>query len=74
VVASNYRHVRDIVWPRAEAVVRLNYPLPVVFWRLSARILRRAVRREELWNGNRENLWEHALFWSERSLFCAVGS
>jgi hypothetical protein len=69
VVAGNYREVRDIVWPRACTIVWLDYAFPRVFWRLTARTLRRGVTREVLWNGNRENLWEHAMLWSERSLF-----
>jgi adenylate kinase family enzyme len=68
VVAGNYRHVRDIVWPRAEAIVWLDYPLPLVFWRLTVRTVRRALTREVLWSGNRENLGEHLMLWSERSL------
>ena len=69
VVAGNYREVRDIVWPRARTIVWLDYAFPRVFWRLTARTLRRGVTRKVLWNGNRENLWEHAMLWSERSLF-----
>ena len=69
VAAGNYRHVRDILWPRAEAIVWLDYPLPLVFWRLTVRTVRRAVTREVLWNGNRESFWEHLQLWSERSLF-----
>ncbi len=40
----------------AQAVVWLDYALPVVMWRLMERTLRRAVSGEELWNGNRERL------------------
>jgi len=69
VVAGNYRHVRDVVWPRAQVIVWLDYAFPRVFWRLGARTLKRGVTREVLWNGNREYLWEHAMLWSERSLF-----
>jgi hypothetical protein len=38
-----------------------------VLWRLWWRTIRRFVRREELWNGNRERLWEH--FFTRKSLF-----
>ncbi|HEV8227196.1 MAG TPA: shikimate kinase [Methylomirabilota bacterium] len=69
VVAGNYRHVRDIVWPRAGVIVWLDYPLPLVFWRLTVRTVRRVVTREVLWSGNRENLGEHLMLWSERSLY-----
>lgn len=69
VIAGNYRAVRDLLWPRADTIVWLDYPFPLVLGRLAARTLRRGITRETLWNGNRENLWEHAMVWSERSLF-----
>lgn len=69
VVAGNYHVVRDLIWPRAEAVVWLDYPFPIVFWRLLTRSLRRGWTQEELWNGNREKFWWHLKLWSEESLF-----
>ena len=67
VADGNYSIARDIVWTRATAVVWLDYPFPVIFWRLFRRTIRRSVRREELWNGNREQLWRH--FFTKDSLF-----
>lgn len=67
VVDGNYGAVRDIVWRRAELLVWLDYPLPLVLWRLLRRTLRRALTREVLWNGNRERLV--ANFASRDSLF-----
>jgi adenylate kinase family enzyme len=55
---GNYGKVRDIVWRRAESVVWLDYALPVVMGRVINRTLRRALTREELWNGNREGLFK----------------
>jgi len=69
VVAGNYHVVRDLIWPKAEAIIWLDYPLPLLFWRLLTRTIRRWVTREELWNGNREKLWWHFKLWSEESLF-----
>jgi adenylate kinase family enzyme len=56
VADGNYGAVRDIVWPRADLLVWLDYPLAVSFWRLTRRSLRRGLTGEELWNGNRERL------------------
>ncbi len=67
VVDGNYRAVRDIVWTRADTLVWLDYPLPVVMARLVRRTFGRAFRREPLWNGNRENLATHLA--SRDSLF-----
>jgi adenylate kinase family enzyme len=69
VVAGNYHVVRDVIWQRAEAVIWLDYPFHVVFWRLLTRTIRRSFFREELWNGNRENFWMHLKLWSDESLF-----
>jgi adenylate kinase family enzyme len=68
-IAGNYGSGREIVWPRAEAVIWLDYTLPLIFWRLLRRTIRRAVTREELWNGNLEQFWWHLKLWSEESLF-----
>ena len=67
VVDGNYSVSRDITWPRATTLVWLDYPLSLILWRLWWRVLRRGLRRESLWNGNRERLWEH--FFSRKSLF-----
>lgn len=58
---GNYSTVRDIVWKRADTVVWLDYSLPVVMGRVTWRTLRRSIRREELWNENRERLQEALL-------------
>ena len=69
VVAGNYSATRPVTWPRAQAVIWLNFSFPIVLWRLTVRTLRRAVTREELWNGNREKFWWHLKIWSDESLF-----
>jgi adenylate kinase family enzyme len=54
VIDGNYTAVRDLVWARADTVVWIDLPRPLVMRRIVARTLRRAVLRQELWNGNRE--------------------
>src|SRR3954449_1976400 len=39
---GNKRAVRDLVWPRADTIVWLDYPLGVSLWRLAKRARRRA--------------------------------
>lgn len=56
VVDGNYGSVRDLVWPRAETIVWLDYGLPIIMWRLTRRTLQRVRTGHELWNGNRERL------------------
>jgi adenylate kinase family enzyme len=68
VVDGNYgRKIGDLVWRQADTIVWLDQPLPLVLWRLGLRTVSRIVRREELWNGNRES-WRLA-FWGRESLF-----
>jgi adenylate kinase family enzyme len=67
VVDGHYRAVRDLVWGRADTLVWLDYPLPLVFWRLFWRCIVRGIKNVELFNGNREELWKH--FFTRESLF-----
>ena len=67
VADGNYHQVRDIVSPRASVVVWLDYAFLVVFRQLFVRTLRRVLRKETLWNGNRERLGTH--FFSRDSFF-----
>lgn len=56
VVAGNYTVVMDLVQGGADTIVWLDLSR----WRTTARVLRRSLRRvvlrEELWNGNREQV------------------
>jgi adenylate kinase family enzyme len=57
VADGNYsKDARDLIWERADTYVWLNYSLPVMFYRIMRRTLRRAVTGEECCNGNRESL------------------
>jgi adenylate kinase family enzyme len=49
-----YAAVRDLLAARADLMVWLDYPRPLVMWRVLRRTLRRRLRREVLWNGNVE--------------------
>lgn len=70
---GNYSKVRDIVWKRADTVVWLNYPLPLVLWRVTWRTLRRTLTRQELWSGNRESIRE-AFFGRESIILYSLRS
>lgn len=56
VVDGNYEQVADLVIEKADTVVWIDFPRPVVMRQLVRRTLSRGLRREELWNGNRESL------------------
>ncbi len=52
---GNYLSLRDFVWQRADTIVWLDFSLSVVLSRVCWRNTSRIIRREQLWNGNREN-------------------
>jgi adenylate kinase family enzyme len=56
VIDGNYSAVQDLVWARADTVVWLDLPKPVVMWQVVRRTLWRGLLRRPLWNGNRESL------------------
>ncbi|TML69096.1 MAG: AAA family ATPase [Actinobacteria bacterium] len=67
VVDGAYRRkIGDLVLASADLVVWLDLPVWVWFPRLLRRTLRRAIRREEFLNGNRETL--RGALWSRDSL------
>jgi adenylate kinase family enzyme len=71
VIDGNYggRGARDLVWPRADTLIWLDPPLPVIFARLFERAVRRIRSGKELWagTGNRETFWNQ--FLSPNNLF-----
>ena len=74
VVDGNYNHqARDLTWGGAEALIWLDYPLPVILWRLLRRTLARTLSGELLWGTNRET-WRGAFFARDSLFFYAIRS
>jgi len=70
IIDGNYSAVRDTIWPRADTFIWLDYPMTTVFCRVTKRTFLRWWNAEELWNGNRERLWDQ--FIPKHSLFLWV--
>lgn len=70
VADGNYGGVRELLWPRAAAIVWLNYSYPRVLWRALTRTVVRCIRREPLWHGNRETVWRS--FFTKESILVWV--
>jgi len=63
VTDGNYTgFVGDLVWAGADTVVWLDLPRRTVMRQVVARTIRRVLRRELLWNGNREP-WSNLYRW-----------
>ncbi|MEU6763945.1 adenylate kinase [Streptomyces sp. NPDC046853] len=68
IVEGNYSKLADIVWHRADVLVWLDYPLPVIAWRVAARWARQVTGREPNPNGltfrrtftARRSVWRNA--------------
>lgn len=65
VIDGNYSKARDLLLARADTVIYLNPTRALALWRVLVRSLSRALKREELWAGNRETLGH---FFSRESL------
>jgi len=59
VIEGNYSKIREDIWNKATHVIWLNMPFRIVFFRVVVRIFRRWMKKEVLWNGNRESFWKH---------------
>ena len=70
VIDGNYAEcvVDGPVWARADTVVWLDLPRATVMRQLVARSVRRVLRREVLWNGNRERIGSLVAWDPERSI------
>lgn len=59
VVDGSYSKVRDLIWPRADTLVWLDYPLLLTLARLFRRTATRVWTGARLWNDNHERLRDH---------------
>jgi adenylate kinase family enzyme len=69
IVDGNYiSKLDDLVTSRADVVIWFNLPKSKVMSRVIKRSLRRALTREELWNGNRESILNLARWSPEKNI------
>jgi adenylate kinase family enzyme len=60
-VSGNYLKLRDSIWPKADTLIWLDYPMPLVMWRVVRRTVGRCITKEPLWAGNVET-WRLSFF------------
>ncbi|MGJ8726299.1 MAG: adenylate kinase [Roseibacillus sp.] len=69
IVAGNYSvYCRELTWPRADTIIWLDFPLPLLSLRLIRRSWRRSRKKELLWGTNYEQFWPQLRFWHPDSL------
>ncbi len=56
IIDGNFVSERDVVWARADRIIWLDYPLPLVLWRVFRRNLGWFSTRQLTWSGNCMNL------------------
>ncbi len=61
VLDGNFVTERDTVWARADTIIWLDYPLPLILWRVARRNLGWFFTRQTIWSGN-QMTWNRA--WS----------
>lgn len=67
ITAGNYvRHTRETIWPRAETIIWLDFPITLTSRRIISRSWRRWRSGELLWGTNTERFWEQLMVWSPR--------
>jgi adenylate kinase family enzyme len=73
ICVGNYRHVQDLGLAQADAVLWLQLPFRVCFWRVCKRTITRAWTKQPLWEGNpnRES-WRQSFFSRKSILLFAI--
>ncbi|HEX6030890.1 MAG TPA: AAA family ATPase [Tepidiformaceae bacterium] len=72
VVAGAYhRFTYPVLWPRAETIIWLDFPLRVLTWRLLRRSWRRWRSKELLWGTNTERFWPQLKIWNKQDSLVA---
>ena len=67
VIDSNYRRIRPLMLDRADTVIVIQLPFPVMFWRILKRSIHRTRTGQPMWNGNNET-WRMTFATSESIL------
>ncbi|HEX4054985.1 MAG TPA: AAA family ATPase [Tepidisphaeraceae bacterium] len=64
-VCGNYTKLRELIWPRADTLIRLDYPMGLVMWQVLRRTVRRCITQEMLWATNNVESWRKSFFSSD---------
>ncbi len=63
-ICGNYAELRESIWPRADTLIWLDYPMGLAMWRVLRRTIRRSITGEPLWSNNVET-WQKSFLSSD---------
>lgn len=63
-ICGNYAKLRESIWPRADTLIWLDYPMGLAMWRVLRRTIRRSITGEPLWSNNVET-WQKSFLSSD---------
>ena len=67
IVAGSYATFSQrVFWPRLQAAIWLDLPLPRLVWRVVSRSWRRWRSKELLWGANHERFWPQLMVWNKK--------
>ena len=67
IICGNQSKYRALIWPKADTIIWLDFPLHILFWRLLSRGIRQMISGEMICNGNQQTLYR--LLWILHWLF-----
>lgn len=65
IICGNQSKYRHLIWPKADTIICLDLPLPILLWRVICRTIHNIRHQTPLCNGNYESL---RLFFSSKSI------
>lgn len=70
VICGNYKEILALALEKVDHLIWLDYPLPLIFWRVTKRTLRRLIKKEKCCGDNYER-WSQQFF-TQYSIFLWV--
>lgn len=64
-ICGNYTKLRESIWPRADTLIWLDYPMGLVMWRVLRRTTGRCITGETLWSNHNVETWRKSFFSSD---------
>ena len=70
---GNYGNLKQMIWPRMDTMVWLDYAFPLVMWRVTKRALTNLIHHNTICNGNHDS-WRRAFLSKDSVIFWSLTS